>query len=179
MPPPILNQADKVIKRKIINAADNIKKKYISLKLERNETDKVLNKFLTPIRTPLAKIAENTNNIINTEKIKNEFKEEEEDDNGDKKPLIHPQTSAFLPTKVVAESDADKLKYDSDDEVFMKNQNQDDESLHKSILEQTPSYREYLEQYPKLAREYIGIYYSEPIKIDHTYGLNHDEETDA
>ena len=46
-------------------------------------------------------------------------------------------------------------------------------------MEQTPSYKEYLEQYPKLAREYIGIYYSEPSKINHTYGLNHDKESDA
>ena len=94
MPLPILKQADEVIKQKIIDAADNIRKKYLSLKLERSETDEALNKFLTPIRTPWAKIAENTSNIINTEKIKNEFKEEKEDNNGNKKPLILPQTSS-------------------------------------------------------------------------------------
>ena len=44
-----------------------------------------------------------------------EVKEEEKEGWDDKKLLIHPQTSAFLSTKVVAESAADKHKSDSDD----------------------------------------------------------------
>lgn len=183
MPPPVLNQTEKVIKRKIIDAADNIRKKYLSLKLERSETDEALNKFLTPIRAPLTKIAENTSNLINTENIKKEVKEEgDDDDDDDKKPLIHPQTSAFLPTKVVAESASAKSTSGSDDgndEVFNKQESQYEDDLQKSILERSASYRDYLEQYPKLAREYIDLYYNDPSKIDLTYGLNHDQQTDV
>ena len=180
-PPPVLNQTKKVIKRKIIDAADNIRKKYLSLKLERSETDEAINKFLTPIRTPLTKIAENTSNIIKAEKIKNEVKqeEEEEEETGDKK--LFPKTAAFLPTKVVAESAIDNLKSDSDsdeDEVFNKHATQHESDLQKSISEKSGSYREYLEQYPKLVQKYIDLYYNDPNKIDQTYGLNYDKQTD-
>lgn len=178
MPPPTLSQGNKVIKRKIIDAADNIRKKYLSLKLERSETDDALNKMLNPIRTPLTQIVENTSNIITNKNIKREkvlttekVKEEKKEMENEKHP-----TPNFLPTKVMTESTANRLNSgsggdDDDDEVFSEAENHFQEDLQGH----SNSYTEY----PKLVRDYINLYYSKSDKIDHTYGLNHDPHTNS
>ena len=54
------SKLDKDVKRRIIQAANTIRKKYLALKLERGEEDEALNKFLTPITNPLNKLVENS-----------------------------------------------------------------------------------------------------------------------
>ncbi|KAL1487941.1 hypothetical protein ABEB36_015324 [Hypothenemus hampei] len=56
----MLSAKDVEVKRKLINAARTIRKKYLALKLQRDENDKVLNKVFAPLTKPLQKIAENT-----------------------------------------------------------------------------------------------------------------------
>ena len=53
-----LNHAEKDIKRKILEAAKNIRKKYLALKLERSEEDKAIDKLLQPITKPLNKLVD-------------------------------------------------------------------------------------------------------------------------
>ncbi|CAG9773492.1 unnamed protein product [Ceutorhynchus assimilis] len=110
MPPETLSKFDKRIKRKIIAAADSIKRKYASLKLERNEEDDAITKFFNPIKEPLIK--------VKNEEEEDEEKEEEEDQEGiDFKPKkirkISKYASTSRPKEEVFEVNEDSDEYDN------------------------------------------------------------------
>ncbi|CAG9771476.1 unnamed protein product [Ceutorhynchus assimilis] len=222
MPPETLSKFDKRIKRKIIAAADNIKRKYTSLKLERNEEDDAITKFFNPIKEPLIKLAEKTNNTnvnIKTEKyafknegLKNEEEEEEDQEGIDFKPKkirkISKYASTSRPKEEVFEGSpslpplpiysrngfvlstiiaqkSENLKSDDDDDdddgaedVFYEPLQHLKEDLQKSIHDRSGAYEEFLDQYPKVAQEYVDRYYKQSDEIDHSYGLKHDMKTD-
>lgn len=53
-----LNHAEKDVKRKILEAARNIRKKYLALKLERSEEDEAIDRLLQPVTKPLYKLVD-------------------------------------------------------------------------------------------------------------------------
>ncbi|CAG9768401.1 unnamed protein product [Ceutorhynchus assimilis] len=89
----------------------------------------------------------------------------------------------FQPTEVLAQTSAN-LKSDDDDDdddedVFYEPSLEGlKEDLQKSIHERSGAYEEFLDQYPKVAQEYVDKYYKDSDETDHSYGLKHDMRTD-
>nr|WP_253308890.1 hypothetical protein [Rickettsia endosymbiont of Ceutorhynchus assimilis] len=127
MTPPVLSKADKDVKKRINTVARNIRKKYLSLKLEKSNEDEALDRLLNPITGPLNKLVEKSR------------------------------------------------KQPKNDEVFVDNASEDD--LQQSIREQTPSYVEFIKQYPEIAQDYVLKYLIGSNETDSTYGLKYNAET--
>lgn len=167
---PVLSKDDRDIKKKILNAARSIRKKYLALKLERNEEDEAISRILNPITDPLKELVKNTvNKKVKPKEVKLEaptpqryFKFEHS----------FPKHVEFQPENVVAETG------DDNDDVFDKPLHEVRDSLQKSILERSEAYEQFLDQYPEIAREYVDKYYNESDEIDHSYGLRHEMDTD-
>lgn len=166
------------IKKKILNAARSIRKKYLALKLERHEEDEALNRMLNPITKPIRELVKKT---VETQ-VKQENVKPEAPETYFKFESKNPKNVKFQPTEVIAQT-SEGLKGDSDDDdvedVFYEPLQGLKEDLQKSILERSGAYEEFLEQYPKIAQEYVDRYYKESDEIDHSYGLRHDMNTDV
>lgn len=184
--PKILTKDEREVQRKIINAARHIRKKHLALKLERDEGDEALNKILGPITIPLNKLAESTTKnkeeeIVKMEKITppSSIKKQPKPERSSQKYV------EFQPTEMIAEKSGNSDNDDDDDDnVFMEVQSLQavkdaNEDLQKSILEQTEVYKSYLDQYPKIAHEFIDKYFINSDEIDHTYGLQHNAPTET
>ncbi|KAL1487878.1 hypothetical protein ABEB36_015263 [Hypothenemus hampei] len=181
----MLSVKDVEVKRKIINTARAIRKKYLALKLERNENDIAINKALAPLTTPLKKIAENTS-LSSRKKRKKIYTESS------------PSPSSTLNVKSKAES-IDTVKEEEKEEkeeeeinksVSFSNQQQpqpqqssDDENNYddaigfdKSIDER--NLQTFLTTYPAPIQPYIYAFLKESSQIDKYYGLKYDSDTD-
>ncbi|CAG9764662.1 unnamed protein product [Ceutorhynchus assimilis] len=89
----------------------------------------------------------------------------------------------FQPAEIIAQT-SENLKSDDDDDddgaedVFYEPLQHLKEDLQKSIHDRSGAYEEFLDQYPKVAQEYVDRYYKQSDEIDHSYGLKHDMKTD-
>lgn len=183
---PSLNIGNKDIKKKILNAANSIRKKYLAMKLERNEEDEALNRFLHPITNPLNELV---GEMANT-KIRHKHKHKKLKLKASTPGILTklevarstPKNVEFQPTEVVAEA-AEQLKNESDDDdyddVFNKpiHEMEAELELQKSILDRSQSYRNYLEQYPEIAQKYVDMHYNSSSEIDHSY-IKHNKNND-
>ena len=178
----VLSDADKAVKRKLIQISDKIRKKYLALKLARKEEDEALNRFFNPIKIPLTKIAETA---IGKNCNESEGKGEENANKKIKKHAvvnksdeIKKEEPYFQPTELIAETglyDDDVIDDDDDND----NEEPISQQTQKSTIELDESYVDYLDQYPEMVQEFIDICYRNPEKIDTTYGIVHDEVTDS
>ncbi|CAG9768463.1 unnamed protein product [Ceutorhynchus assimilis] len=87
--------------------------------------------------------------------------------------------------KRLAEKSENLISDDDDDDdddgaenVFYEPLQHLKEDLQKSIHDRSGAYEEFLDQYPKVAQEYVDRYYKQSDEIDHSYGLKHDMKTD-
>ncbi|KAL1487881.1 hypothetical protein ABEB36_015266 [Hypothenemus hampei] len=185
----MLSAKDAEVKRKIVNAASAIRKKYLALKLDRNENDIAINKALAPLTTPLKKIAENTSSSSrkkrqkicaesspspsslnvkskaeSSDTVKEEEKEEEEINKSasflNQQQHQQPVQQQLLPLQ---SSDDDENNYD------------DAIGFDKSIDEQ--NLQTFLTTYPAPIQPYIYAFLKESTQID-KYGLKYDSEYD-
>lgn len=152
---------DKDVTRKVIKAANKVRKKYLTLKLERNEEDDTINTLLKPITQPLNKLAVNsTINHISTVKVEPPTQETAHD----------PQPGpSFVKDQFIPE-----LK-DEEDDVF------DDASSLQNIkesMEKSEVYQDFIEQYPKISREYVDKYLRQAEDIDQENGIKYDTEAE-
>ncbi|KAL1488086.1 hypothetical protein ABEB36_015454 [Hypothenemus hampei] len=171
---------DVEVKRKIINAARAIRKKYLALKLERNENDIAINKALTPLTTPLKKIAENTS--LSSRKKRQKIYAESS-----------PSPSSTLNVKSKAES-IDTVKEEEKEEERNKSvsflnqqpqpqQSSDDENNYDDAIDFDKSIDErnlqtFLTTCPAPIQPYIYAFLKESSQIDKYYGLKYDSDTD-
>lgn len=186
MVPQIPSKADKAVKRKIIDAANSIRRKYLSFKLDRSERDDVINKFFNPIKEPLTKLVTKTDDLINIKKEEQEesYNKNEEEEEEETKPKIKKRKSMVQFKPMMSETFQHKPSTSSegdDNDVFDKPLQEISSELEQSFqnLSHSQSYKEYLSQYPEIAREYVHLYYTQSNKIDNTYGLKHSESNDA
>ncbi|CAG9760302.1 unnamed protein product [Ceutorhynchus assimilis] len=167
--------------KKILNAARSIRKKYLALKLERKEEDEALDRIINPITEPLREFVETT--VGRKVQVKHEkVKLEAPKTYFESEPKL-PRNVEFQPAEIIAQT-SENLKSDDDDDddgaedVFYEPLQHLKEDLQKSIHDRSGAYEEFLDQYPKVAQEYVDRYYKQSDEIDHSYGLKHDMKTD-
>ena len=168
-----LNKLDKNLKRKILEAARSIRKKYMALKLDRADTDEALNKFLNPITQPLQTLVKNSSSSSKKNKLI-KLKQEREETIGiqpEKKPRVEPV--GFLKTDTIAASDDDYNQDESrqHDDVF-EQETQDD--FDATMYERPEVFEQYIEQYPAKIREFLHMFFSQSKEIDTTHGIIYD-----
>ncbi|CAG9760294.1 unnamed protein product [Ceutorhynchus assimilis] len=176
------SENDRNIKKKILNAARSIRKKYLALKLERKEEDEALDRIINPITEPLREFVEKT--VGRKVQVKHEkVKLEAPKTYFESEPTL-PRNVEFQPAEIIAQT-SENLKSDDDDDdddgaedVFYEPLQHLKEDLQKSIHDRSGAYEEFLDQYPKVAQEYVDRYYKQSDEIDHSYGLKHDMKTD-
>ncbi|CAG9772340.1 unnamed protein product [Ceutorhynchus assimilis] len=177
------SENDRNIKKKILNAARSIRKKYLALKLERKEEDEALDRIINPITEPLREFVEKT--VGRKVQVKHEkVKLEAPKTYFESEPKL-PRNVEFQPAEIIAQT-SENLKSDDDDDddddgaedVFYEPLQHLKENLQKSIHDRSGAYEEFLDQYPKVAQEYVDRYYKQSDEIDHSYGLKHDMKTD-
>ncbi|CAG9763460.1 unnamed protein product [Ceutorhynchus assimilis] len=178
------SENDRNIKKKILNAARSIRKKYLALKLERKEEDEALDRIINPITEPLREFVEKM--VGRKVQVKHEkVKLEAPKTYFESEPKL-PRNVEFQPAEIIAQT-SKNLKSDDDDDdddddgaedVFYEPLQHLKEDLQKSIHDRSGAYEEFLDQYPKVAQEYVDRYYKQSDEIDHSYGLKHDMKTD-
>ena len=168
------SKLDKDVKRRIIQAANTIRKKYLALKLERGEEDEALNKFLSPITNPLNKMIENSaKQGAKKHKIKTEA------------PQSAPGTSRVkyrAPSPVAAAAAAAREEQygdisDGEDEVFEPSVPNLKDDLESTLRNNPIVYQEFINQYPAIAREYLIKYWIRSSDSDDGNGLEYDHDT--
>ncbi|CAG9773462.1 unnamed protein product [Ceutorhynchus assimilis] len=160
----------------------SIRKKYLALKLERKEEDEALDRIINPITEPLREFVEKT--VGRKVQVKHEkVKLEAPKTYFESEPKL-PRNVEFQPAEIIAqtsenlESDDDDDDDDGAEDVFYEPLQHLKEDLQKSIHDRSGAYEEFLDQYPKVAQEYVDRYYKQSDEIDHSYGLKHDMKTD-
>ncbi|CAG9762635.1 unnamed protein product [Ceutorhynchus assimilis] len=174
------SENDRNIKKKILNAARSIRKKYLALKLERKEEDEALDRIINPITEPLREFVEKT--VGRKVQVKHEkVKLEAPKTYFESEPKL-PRNVEFQPAEIIAQTSENLISDDDDDDgaedVFYEPLQHLKEDLQKSIHDRSGAYEEFLDQYPKVAQEYVDRYYKQSDEIDHSYGLKHDMKTD-
>ncbi|CAG9760290.1 unnamed protein product [Ceutorhynchus assimilis] len=151
--------------------------------LERKEEDEALDRIINPITEPLREFVEKT--VGRKVQVKHEkVKLEAPKTYFESEPKL-PRNVEFQPTEIIAQTSENLISDDDDDDdddgaedVFYEPLQHLKEDLQKSIHDRSGAYEEFLDQYPKVAQEYVDRYYKQSDEIDHSYGLKHDMKTD-
>jgi len=201
----MLRAEDLELKRKIANAARSIRKKYLALKLQRDENDMAINKVLAPLTTPLQQIVENTSTPSTNKKMTKKISKGENTINtgtieNTSTPLTlrkklkkiystpsvkleksvenYPSSSKFLS---INNDDNDEMYYDvvDNDETINDGDDDDDDSVTFNHPINEENFRKSLDKYPTTVQSFMEKYHKEPKKIDKTFGFIYNPDSDS
>lgn len=186
------------IKLKILKIADEIRRKYLAIKMGQTETSETVQRFLKPVTTSLEKITKNTESNSQSEQQlhlqgKREVNSHFEESQVEKLPLSEKtenlrktnrvQQAVQTPIKEQSRQQKElkkeetfifENKNESDDEVF------DNDDMETSIRESDQrAYKEFIEQYPEVSREYVEEFFNKSETIDTSkLGVKYDGKKD-
>ena len=167
------SKLDKDVKRRIIQAGNSIRKKYLALKLERGEEDEALNKFLTPITNPLNELVENsTKRRVKKRKLKTEVLQQ---------PSEETPSVKYKAPAVTREEQYGDFTDDGDDNVFEQPPVQSfKDDLETTIRENPVVFRNFIEQYPVMIRDHLIKYWTHSDDVDDGRdGLQYDNSNES
>lgn len=181
-----LTNLDKDVKRRIIQAARTVRKKYLALKLERSEQDKALDRFLTPITEPLNKLVTATpskKRKIKTEPLKKEPELIHQPSIQKVEPPAQQQQQQPSIQKVESSVQLPAPETSNDNDVFEET-DPSEQSLaelkaeFEASLRRPEVYAQFVEQYPKITQEYLRKYWFNSGDID-SNGLKYEIADDS
>lgn len=171
-------ELSKRLKLDIINTRNIIRNKLNALKEGRAEEEVLLEKSYKPVTQSLRQIATSLQNVKREKKdVKLEPKTEEKEEAEASFLDTHPASSSsmflppnFLESEVIAEHEPDEPS------VEEENISSIDKTIQEMI--EHPSFREYLDQYDPLPRQYIEEMLTNSDEFDYNYGVHHDVSTE-
>lgn len=178
----MLSRQDKELKKQIVKAVNNVRKKYKSIKYDRQHEMEDYEKIFKPVTEKLndvIAINEVKKEPVKTEPVSvkivpvNTASPEKMMMKGDTVPSKSPKKSPqFIPIRTIAEHEPN-LSFEEESEEEQRrhslNSIRDEFSQHSDprILE------DYLNQYPEIARSYVkGYIFDQNGDYDTTYGIN-------
>ncbi len=171
-----LNKEEVVRKQKILQLANDVRKKYQALKLGRSEEDDTLNKIFTPITAPLKQLVEQKKleskqelqPVKQQQKVRVPYKNVKSQDFENKRLQETKREVDFLPTYDVTSKDERDFE-DIDDD--------DGNNYDSSLIDSGMVDDKYLSQYPDNVSEYVSNYLNDSPKIDVNQGPKYDPIT--
>ena len=172
-----LNHLEQDVKRKILEAARNIRKKYLALKLERSEEDEAIDRLLQPITKPLNKLVDEKSRLkrckVESQQRHSQIKQEKAlGAKMETEQYSIPKTSSqvkFLDTETVGEfkhSEDDDEDEAEEEDIFNSPVENFNEELNRTMRDNPEAYDAFIEAYPEITRGYLLKYWQKSPTID-------------